>query len=285
RLLLDIVLLALLLALSEHLRDFAGEATKRGFYCDDESLMYPYKDNTVSPDLLHWLSFYLPLAAIVLLESYRCWTRCRAAATASWLHYWPVYNTLRWFLFGHAAESLLKDMSKQLIGRLRPHFFDLCQPRLADGGFCSDEQHRAGGIYHTVYSCSSNASAKLLRDVHVSFPSGHSSMAFYGLVFMALYLQTLRLPSTLLRPVCQLLCVGLAAFVGLSRVMDYKHHWSDVVAGSLLGASVALAVVRGAAQQHRLRPQASVEAAPAAVVEAPEQLTHDLCEVACHSSN
>ncbi|KAH8261142.1 hypothetical protein KR044_003933 [Drosophila immigrans] len=294
RLLLDIILMAGLLLLAENVRELWGAATTRGFFCDDETLMYPYRENTVSPSLLHWISFHLPLAALVILESYRCWRRV-AGGVSTWLQYWPVYNTLRWFLFGHAAESLIKDMAKQLIGRLRPHFFAVCRPKLADGGFCTDEAHRQGGVYHTDYTCeSTDATPQMLRDVHVSFPSGHSSMVFYGLVFMALHLQTLRLPlSTMLRPLCQLMCVGLATFVGLSRVMDYKHHWSDVVAGSLLGASVAFAVIRGAALEHRLQLQATVKGPQTSAVAvheeaettAAEQLPHDLCEVTCHSSN
>ncbi|XP_034104036.1 putative phosphatidate phosphatase [Drosophila albomicans] len=304
RLLLDIILLGGLLLLSRNVRRLSGAATKRGFFCDDESLMYPYKENTVTSSMLHWISLYLPVAALVIIDTYRCWRRV-AGGNCRWQQFWPVFNTVRWFLFGHVVEQFIKDMGKQVIGRLRPHFFDVCRPQLADGGTCLDEAHRHGGIYHMDYTChSADATPEMLRDMNVSFPSGHSSMAFYGLVFMALYLQSIRLSpsSTLLRPLCQLVCVALATFVGLSRVMDYKHHWSDVVAGSLLGASVALAVVRGAAQQHRLHLQAATAKGPqsaavasggnveavavaTATATATEQLPHDLCEVTCHSSN
>jgi len=40
-------------------------------------------------------------------------------------------------------------------------------------------------------------------------------------------------------PVLQLGCVCLAVFIALSRIHDYKHHWSDVFAGSVLGIIVA----------------------------------------------
>ncbi|XP_030079672.1 putative phosphatidate phosphatase [Drosophila hydei] len=254
RLLLDVALLSLMILLSTYFKELWLPTTQRGFFCDDESLMYPYRENTVSSSMLHWISIYLPMMALLALETSRSWLGCR--------QYWRVYNTLRWFIMGCAAESLLKDMGKNVIGRLRPHFFEVCRPQLPDGGYCSDAAHRQGGVYHTVYGCNadlSGATEEMLLDIHVSFPSGHSSKAFYGLVFMALHLQRIRwpLPGSLLRPVCQLFCICLASFVGLSRVMDYKHHWSDVAAGSLLGAAIAFAAVRAAGLDEKLHLESS----------------------------
>jgi len=288
RLLIDVVLLGGILALGKNFRRIWGRPTQRGFFCDDESLMYPYKENTVTSAMLHWTSLNLPLVALVILESFRCWRR--SGSGSRWVKFWPVYNTVRWFLFGHVAEQFIKDMGKQLIGRLRPHFFEICRPLLADGSSCTDSGPGQSHVYHTDYTCQtelSGATETMIRDVHVSFPSGHSAMAFYGLIFMALYLQRIRwpTPSTLLRPLCQLMLVGLATFIGLSRVTDYKHHWSDVLAGSLLGAFIALAVFCAAEKEHRLHIHANAKgtqtAAPSAktdgeVATGVEQLPHDL---------
>jgi len=46
----------------------------------------------------------------------------------------------------------------------------------------------------------------------------------------------------------QLLFISLAAFTALSRVSDYKHHWSDVLAGSMLGAVIGFIMAAHCAQ-------------------------------------
>ncbi|EDV52764.1 putative phosphatidate phosphatase [Drosophila erecta] len=294
RIWVDLVLLALLIVLVENFGAFWGPPTKRGFFCDDESLMYPYHENTVSSTLLHWLGLYLPLISLVVLESFLSHRK----DIVPWATPWPVYNTVRWFLYGYVFNDLLKLIGKHAIGRLRPHFFAVCSPQFLDGSSCSDESRGGGLKYHTDYECQPNlsqATEEMIRDVHVSFPSGHSAMAFYGLVFVALHLRRRRWPlsGSLLSPVLQLACVALAWFVALSRVMDYKHHWSDVAAGSLLGAGSAFVVIRAAASEElQWRCQDSLASAKqaaavvdGAAVKGGQQMPPDLSLVTCQISN
>ena len=44
-----------------------------------------------------------------------------------------------------------------------------------------------------------------------------------------------------------------ALLCGMSRVSDYKHHWSDVLAGLILGTLVAIFFVYRILRLHRLR--------------------------------
>ena len=48
----------------------------------------------------------------------------------------------------------------------------------------------------------------------------------------------------LVRVSIQAVALWLALGVSLSRISDYKHHWSDVLAGALIGGFVAVFMVR-----------------------------------------
>jgi membrane-associated phospholipid phosphatase len=94
-----------------------------------------------------------------------------------------------------------------------------------------------------------------------SFPSGHSATAFATAVAVGLAYPRMRVPL-----------LALAALVAVSRVYLGMHYWTDVVAGSLLGAAIGLAtvgIVRLARGGVRPRP---CEQTPATVpVEVPER--------------
>jgi phosphatidate phosphatase len=65
------------------------------------------------------------------------------------------------------------------------------------------------------------------------------------MVFLVLYLQAcVKITSSLLlKPMLQIIPITLALLCGISRVSDYKHHWSDVMTGFILGTLVAYVVV------------------------------------------
>ena len=49
--------------------------------------------------------------------------------------------------------------------------------------------------------------------------------------------------SKFLKFFLQLVVAQLGVLCSLSRVSDYKHHWSDVLAGLLLGALIAVLII------------------------------------------
>ncbi|XP_036062798.1 phospholipid phosphatase 1 isoform X3 [Onychomys torridus] len=145
-----------------------------------------------------------------------------------------IYKAIGAFLFGAAASQSLTDIAKYSIGRLRPHFLAVCDLDWSQIN-CSDG-------YIENYVCRGNEDK--VREGRLSFYSGHSSFSMYCMLFTALYLQA-RMKgdwARLLRPTLQFGLVALSIYVGLSRVSDYKHHWSDVMVGLIQGAVVAILV-------------------------------------------
>ncbi|KAL5007481.1 hypothetical protein ScPMuIL_016287 [Solemya velum] len=126
-------------------------------------------------------------------------------------------------------EHLTTDIAKYSIGRLRPHFFDICKPDLTNVD-CS--------TYVTDFTCTGSEYSK---EVRLSFPSGHASFSVYTMVFNMLYLQS-RFNfkySMLFKPFLQLLLFYMAFYTCLSRIFNNKHHWSDVLVGALIGVVAA----------------------------------------------
>lgn len=124
-------------------------------------------------------------------------------------------------LAGFAKESALfprgySDFVKLRVGRFRPDFFDRCK-------------------YDAVLkACTGNAS--VILEGRRSFPSGHSSSAFFGCVFLLLFLAGKNrcfaysatfptsgiLQSRLLRLIIAIAPLFLSTYVAVSR---WEDHW------------------------------------------------------------
>jgi diacylglycerol diphosphate phosphatase/phosphatidate phosphatase len=119
-----------------------------------------------------------------------------------------------------ALTISITTIIKVMVGRPRPDVIDRCQP--VEGA--------ANAIpYGLVTSaiCTTD-NIKRLREGFRSFPSGHSSGAWAGLGFFALYLAgKLHLMDqrghTVKSWIVLVPLIG-ATTVALSRTMDYRHH-------------------------------------------------------------
>ena len=194
--------------------------------------MHPDRGNTVGVSL-GVIGFGLPLITIIIVELAR-WklnvddnqnNKLKLFNRDVPLWVLNVHNNIVCFLFGAFCTLLVTDIGKQTLGRLRPHFITVCQPVMRDGTNCSNPLNRYR--YIEDYNCSNmEATAQQLRQMHLSFPSGHSSFAMYTMFFAAIYLHY-RMNwkgSNLFRPLLQFLVVMLAWYTALSRISDYKHH-------------------------------------------------------------
>ncbi|KAM9693896.1 phospholipid phosphatase 1 isoform 3-T5 [Trichechus inunguis] len=208
---------------------------QRGIFCNDNSIKYPYHDSTVTSTVLTIVGVGLPISSMILGETLSVYFNLLHSSSFIRNNYIAtIYKSIGTFLFGAAASQSLTDIAKYSIGRLRPHFLDVCDPDWLKIN-CS-----AG--YIETYTCRGNA--EKVKEGRLSFYSGHSSFSMYCMLFVALYLQA-RMKgdwARLLRPTLQFGLVAVSIYVGLSRVSDYKHHWSDVLTGLIQGALVAVLV-------------------------------------------
>uniref|UniRef100_UPI00358F64DE phospholipid phosphatase 3-like n=1 Tax=Myxine glutinosa TaxID=7769 RepID=UPI00358F64DE len=199
-----------------------------------------HKGDTISSGLLFALGLSIPIIAIICGEA--------AAVMFHQEHpnsppmrpshhlYLALYLHLGAFLFCAAVSLSLTEAAKFAIGRLRPHFLDICKPSNLTEELCATG-------YITDAACTGDRSSVI--DARKSFYSGHSSFSSYTMIFLALYLQV-RMPwraTRLLRPLLQFAAILCAFYLGLSRVSDHKHHWSDVLTGFFQGTVVAILVV------------------------------------------
>ncbi|XP_077981720.1 phospholipid phosphatase 2-like [Glandiceps talaboti] len=247
KIVIDIVLLALVF-LPVLLVEIFAEPFHRGFYCDDESIKYPFKDDTVSTVLLIFLGVSLPILTVLLVEAclyyqsrnearrtgnnYFRQRNLRTHSVPPLIYY--LYFIIGVFLFGAAVTEVFTQTTKYMVGRLRPYFLTVCQPDYSLFN-CSDN-------YIEVDVCTGDA--HLIKEARLSFISGHASFSWYCAVYLALYLE-MRFSwkiSKLLKPALQVAVLMLALMCTLTRISDYKHHWSDVLGGSILGITVAVLV-------------------------------------------
>ncbi|KAK2086753.1 Phospholipid phosphatase 2 [Saguinus oedipus] len=119
---------------------------KRGFYCGDDSIRYPYRPDTITHGLMagvtitatvilgpradrdpRW-SLRLPHTQVSAGEAYLVHTD-RLYSRSHFNNYVAaVYKVLGTFLFGAAVSQSLTDLAKYTIGRLRPNFLAVCDP-------------------------------------------------------------------------------------------------------------------------------------------------------------
>ncbi|XP_044157507.1 phospholipid phosphatase 3 isoform X1 [Bufo gargarizans] len=209
----------------------------RGFYCKDESIRYPTKSGeTISDAVLSAAGILISILAIIVGEFFRIYyLKERSYSFIQNPYVSALYKQVGCFVFGCAISQSFTDIAKVSIGRLRPHFIEVCDPDFT--------QINCSLGYIQDYKCRGLESKVI--EARKSFFSGHASFSMYTMLYLVFYLQsrfTWR-GARLLRPLLQFTLLMMAFYTGLSRVSDHKHHPSDVLAGFVQGALVAYCIV------------------------------------------
>ncbi|XP_064604855.1 phospholipid phosphatase 1-like [Liolophura sinensis] len=207
-----------------------------GFFCDDNSIRYPYHPDTISTTMLVLLGLLIPLLVMVLVEFFN--KRRKKLVLGSPTRFIDACKGYAVFLFGGLVTEMFVEMAKTSIGRLRPHFIDVCQPDWSKIN-CS-----TGYILNYECTNSKKFSPTTLKDSHLSFPSGHAAFSAYCALYAVFYIQ-LRFNinrTQLLKPSLQLTLAVLAFYCNVTRVMDFKHHPTDVIGGAFIGCLIAFII-------------------------------------------
>lgn len=221
----------------------------RFFLEQDPTISRPVLAPTVPSWLLWTLAVCIPAVALLLLQ------QLTSLGRATRVHVMAAFaQTI-------ITTEFITAVVKCTCGRLRPNSLALCDYHgygKAMQLYLTTGSSQALDVYFNLTHpgrpgdfkfC--HASGKRARDAHLSFPSGHTSMTFAGLGFLGLVaaLAARKLPfsaqvAALLAP------LGLALWVGCTRIRDYYHNEDDVLGGAVLGLTVAKFFF-----ETRLRPQ------------------------------
>ncbi|KAI5960776.1 DPP1 [Candida pseudojiufengensis] len=196
----------------------------RQFYLDDKTIQHPFAEReTVNTAELFIYSTWIPLVITFAVSLVLTTTK------------YKVYNTYvacLGLILSVLITSITTDILKNWIGRLRPDFLERCIPK---EGTPLDK-------LVSIEVCT-NEDLGMLEDGFRTTPSGHSSISFAGLTYLALFLIGQLQATNTWCGSWRFLIGGfapmlMASFIALSRTQDYRHHFIDVFVGSLLGFSI-----------------------------------------------
>uniref|UniRef100_A0A672SEE7 Phospholipid phosphatase related 5b n=1 Tax=Sinocyclocheilus grahami TaxID=75366 RepID=A0A672SEE7_SINGR len=142
------------------------------------------------------------------------------------------------YMFGLFTTDIFVNAGQVVTGNLAPHFLTLCKPNYTALG-C---QQALRYISHQE-ACTGNED-DILR-ARKTFPSKEAALSVYAAVYMAMYITfTVKAKGTrLAKPVMSLGLMCLAFLTGINRVAEYRNHWSDVIAGFIIGVAIATFLV------------------------------------------
>ncbi|XP_064003395.1 phospholipid phosphatase-related protein type 5 isoform X4 [Pogoniulus pusillus] len=227
----------------------------QGFFCYEGAYRKPYPGpedrSAVPPVLLYSLMAGVPVLVIIVGETV---VFCLQLATKDFENQEKtiltgdccyinplVRRTIRFlgiYAFGLFATDIFVNAGQVVTGNLAPHFLALCKPNYTALGCKQYTQ-----FISSVHACTGNP--ELIMKARKTFPSKEAALSVYAAMYLAMYItNTVKARGTrLAKPV---LCLGLmcmAFLTGINRVSEYRNHWSDVIAGFVIGISIAVFLV------------------------------------------
>eukprot|EP01055_Gregarina_sp_Pseudo9_P004831 Gregarina_sp_Pseudo_9__4830@NODE_504_length_2678_cov_50_636605_g475_i0_p2_GENE_NODE_504_length_2678_cov_50_636605_g475_i0NODE_504_length_2678_cov_50_636605_g475_i0_p2_ORF_typecomplete_len352_score9_30PAP2/PF01569_21/2_4e03PAP2/PF01569_21/1_4e26DUF202/PF02656_15/4_1e02DUF202/PF02656_15/0_089PAP2_3/PF14378_6/0_17PAP2_3/PF14378_6/2_4e03ERGIC_N/PF13850_6/9_7e02ERGIC_N/PF13850_6/1_4ArAE_2_N/PF10337_9/1_2DUF998/PF06197_13/8_6e03DUF998/PF06197_13/9_2DUF998/PF06197_13/2_5e03DUF998/PF06197_13/0_078FtsX/P len=206
---------------------------------------YPYKEHQMFSEALASVVICVTVLGVLLFGI------CLLKYVGNWT--WRLcIEELVLFVLGASLSAALDFMActiiKKMYGRLRPDYLSRCFGNSDPVKWMSANSFASWQDVPDVPVCNDKAgtfhlSAHSLADGRMSFPSGHTSLSFAIVGFAALWCYSKlclfgNLGSWRIAVPFGLLMIPTA--IAVSRTSDYRHHPSDVVGATLIGAGIAL---------------------------------------------
>ncbi|KAF9566234.1 acid phosphatase/Vanadium-dependent haloperoxidase [Agrocybe pediades] len=234
----DIITMALLgaIALGVYFADPAPTRSFPVFFQNGEvvypQFAYPLRREIIPIWAAALIAFFVPFFFFTLFQA-------RRRSMDDWL------TTNFGLLKSLITAATFQVFVKWLIGGLRPHFYAVCQPRINPTDMPS-----GNGFMNLMYTRSiCTGDRKQINDSLESMPSGHSTAAWAGLFFLALYFNAQLKVMSAHNPAYWKMVLFFAPILGATLIsgaltIDEFHNWYDVLAGAIIGIACALVAFR-----------------------------------------
>lgn len=193
-------------------------------------LAYPYVQPIFDSLLAGILNAAIPIFVIVFSQL--------------WIQSFHVMaNGLLGMCYALATGTCFQVILKKTIGGLRPHFLSVCEPV-----FPPLDAASGVGFQNVMYTIEQvcTGDPKRIDNALESFPSGHSQIAWAGMGYLSIYLFChLKIRNlSRRRPSHWRMCFVVApllfaTYLASTLVLGYHHHGHDVIAGGIIGLTMA----------------------------------------------
>ncbi|XP_069367794.1 phospholipid phosphatase-related protein type 5a [Paralichthys olivaceus] len=178
------------------------------------------------------------------------------------------------YVFGLFTTDIFVNAGQLVTGSLAPYFLSVCQPNYTALS-CVDTAH----FVSQSDACTGDPD-DIMR-ARKTFPSKEAALSLYTAVYLAMYVMSCIGTSggRLTGPLLSLSLVSLAVLTGINRVAEYRNHWSDIIAGQVIGGAIAVFLVAFVVQYFKKRPlipQSPSDAGTSNTDEASPQTDHNM---------